>query len=249
MENLRLVKGADDWTISDDAWISGVPFTVRRKASDRACQHGSIDTGDGKIDSRTISLTIYVEAATQAAYFTAMDALKKRLYRKDQKLYVTTTRYIVLSSLYSFKEEYVTGFANRKCFVTAEFKCNDPFFYSSTAEVFTVAIATSPQTFTVTNIGNVDVPPVIEISASDAVPSVQLTNDTNERMCLYQDPQFIADTVLEINNAAATVERDGTNTLNAFSGTFHSLESGANVFEYEGVAAVSIEITYTPRWL
>ena len=249
MENLRLVKGADDWTIPDDAWISGVPFTVRRKESDRACQHGVIDTGDGKIDSRTVSLTIYIEEDTQSEYFATMDALKKRLYRKDQKLYVTTTRYIVLSSLYSFKEEYITGFVNRKCFVTAEFKCNDPFFYSSTPEVATVAVASSPHTFTVTNIGNVDVPPVIKISASDAVPSVQLTNNTNARLCLYQDPQLIADTVLEIDNGAATVERDRTNTLNAFSGTFHSLESGANVFEYEGVAAVSIEITYTPRWL
>jgi len=249
MESLRIVKGSDDWTLPDDAWIDGVPFTVRRKESDRACQHGSIDTGDGKIDSRTISLTIYIDEDTQTAYFTAMDALKKRLYRRDQKLYVTLTRYINLSSLYSFKEEYITGFANRKCFVTAEFKCNDPFFYSTTAEVFTVTISESPHTFTVINIGNVDVPPVIKISASDAVPSVQITNNTNTRLCLYQDPQLIAGTVLVIDNATATVERDGANTLNAFSGTFHSLESGANVFEYEGVPAATIEITYTARWI
>ena len=106
MENLRLVKGVDDWTIPDDAWISGVPFTVRRKESDRACQHGTVDTGDGKIDSRTVNLTIYVSEETQAGYLAAVDAIKKRLYRRDQKLYVTPSRYINLSSLYSFKEEY-----------------------------------------------------------------------------------------------------------------------------------------------
>ena len=113
MESLRLVKNSDEWILPDDSWIIGVPFTVRRKESDRACQHGTVDTGDGKINSRTVDLTIYVSEETQVGYFAAVDAIKKRLYRRDQKLYVTPSRYINLSSLYSFKEEFITGFANR----------------------------------------------------------------------------------------------------------------------------------------
>lgn len=248
MENLKLVKGSDEWILPDDSWISGVPFTVRRKESDRACQHGTVDTGDGKVDSRTVELTIFVSEKTQAEYFTALDSIKKRLYRRDQKLYVTSSRYINLSSLYSFKEEYITGFANRRCFVTAEFKCNDPFFYSDTPIAAGFTVTESPQVFTVDNISNVDSPAVITVTAAEAVPSVQLTNTTNGRMSYYADPQLTSGAAVVFDTANATVKRDGSNTINAFSGTFIELEPGDNVFSYEGAPCV-IQIAYIPRWL
>ena len=248
MESLRLVKNSDEWILPDDSWIIGVPFTVRREEADRACQHGAVDTGDGKIEPRTVSLTILVNESSQAAYFAAVDAIKRRLYRRDQKLYVTAGRYITLSSLYSFKEEFIKGFANRRCFVTAEFKSNDPFFYSDTPIAAEFTVTESPQVFTVDNNSNVDSPAVITVTAAEAVPFVQLTNTTNGRMSYYADPQLTGGAAVVFDTANATVERDGSNTINAFSGTFIELEPGDNVFSYEGVPCV-IQIAYIPRWL
>ena len=248
MENLKLVKGSDEWILPDDSWISGVPFTVRRKESDRACQHGTVDTGDGKVDSRTVELTVYVSEETQSEYFAALDLIKKRFYRRDQKLYVTTARYINLSSLYSFKEEYITGFANRRCFITAEFKCNDPFFYIDRPVTTEITILESPQAFTINNACNIDVPTTITLTAAEAVPTVQLTNTTNGRMSYYADPQLTGGASVVFDTANATVKRDDSNTINAFSGTFIELEPGDNVFSYEG-APCEIEISYVPRWL
>jgi len=248
MESLRLVKGSDDWALPDNAWIDGVPFTVRRKESDRACQHGAVDTGDGKIEPRTVSLTILVNESSQALYFAAVDAIKRRLYRRSQKLYVTANRYINLTSLYSFKEEFIKGFANRRCWITAEFKCNDPFFYSDTPVVAEFAITESPHVFTVNNSSNVDTPAEITVTAAAAVPAVQLTNTTNGRMSYYADPQLTGGASVIFDTANATVERDGSNTINAFSGTFIELETGDNVFSYEGAPCI-IKVLYTPRWL
>lgn len=249
MENLRLVKDSDVWALPENAWISGVPFTVRRHEEDRALQHGTIDTGDGKVEGRTVDLTIMVKEKTASAYFATMDEIKRRLYRREMKLYVTESRYVNLTSLYQFKEEFAEGMTNRCSSVEAEFKCDDPFFYDDGDVSSSIPIAESPATLAVDNIGNVDAPPIITVTATRALPSVKITNAANGRMCIYQDPQFIAGQVLTINTATATVERSGTNTINAFSGTFHQLERGANEFTIECSPACTVKISYTPRWL
>lgn len=243
MEYLKITKGSDYWILPDNAWISGVPFTVRRKENARALQHGVIDTGDGKVSGRTVELTVIVNENSSAAYFAMMDKVKRWLYKRDLRLYVTLNRYINLTMLYQFKEEFIPGLTNRCSSVKAEFKCDDPFFYDDD-----VKSVTGTDVLTVNNIGNVDAPPVITATASGAVPSVKITNAANGRMCAYQDPQFITGKTLVIDTAQAKVERDGVNTINAFSGTFHSLEVGNNVFTVEA-ADCAIKISYTPRWL
>lgn len=243
MEFLRIVKDGDSWTLPDNSWISGVPFTVRRKENARALQHGVIDSGDGKVSGRTVELTMIVREETASTYFSAMDEIKRRMYRRNQKLYVTQSRYINLTSLYQFKEEFMPGLANRCSSVSAEFKCGDPFFYDD--EVRNVM---GTDVLTVNNIGNVDATPVITITATGAAPSIKITNAANGRVCVYQDPQLIAGKVLVIDTAQAKVERDGVNTINAFSGTFQILEVGANEFTVEAVNC-TVKISYTPRWL
>lgn len=249
MEYLKLAKGGGVWTLPDNSWISGVPFTTRRKEHARALQHGVIDSGDGKVSGRTVELSMIINEPTSAAYFTAMDDIKRRLYRRDMRLYVTESRYINLTSLYQFKEEFAPGLANRMSTVSAEFKANDPFFYDEAERSVSVIVGESPAGLTVDNISNVDAPPVITVIPTGAVPVFKITNAANGRVCVYQDPQLIAGQVLVIDTAAATVTRNGTNTINAFSGTFHVLEVGENVFTIECNPACTVEISYTPRWL
>lgn len=248
MEHLRLVKGSDEWVLPDNAWISGIPFTVRRKENARALQHGTIDSGDGKINGRTVELTIIVDEPTTDDYFAKMSEIKGRLYRREQKLYVTETRYINLTSLYQIKEEFVPGLSNRCCKLNAEFKADDPFYYDDTPVSETLVVSASPATLTVNNIGNVDTPPIITIVAAGVLPSIKISNSSNGRGCLYKDPQMIAGQTLVIDTALATVARSSVNALNNLWGAFHVLERGTNVFWIECEPACTITITYTPRW-
>lgn len=249
MEYLKLLKGVDVWELPENSWITGVPFTTRRKENERALQHGVIDSGDGKVSGRTVELTIIVNEPTSAAYFATMDEIKRRLYRRDMRLYVTPSRYINLTSLYQFKEEFMPGLTNRMSTVSAEYKADDPFFYDEAVRSASITVTASPATLTVDNISNVDTPPVITVTATGALPHVKITNAANGRVCIYQDPQLIAGQRLVIDTAAATVKRNGVNTINAFSGTFHILEVGANVFTIECNPAATVNISYTPRWL
>lgn len=249
MEYLRLVKDSDDWLLPDNAWISGVPFTVRRKENARALQHGVIDSGDGKVGGRTVELTVIVNEPTSAAYFSVMDTIKRRLYRREQKLYVTENRYINLTSLYQFKEEFQPGLTNRCSTVSAEFKCGDPFFYDDNPVSETLVISQTPDTLIIDNIGNVDTPPIITIEATGIVPSIKITNNANGRVSLYKDPQLVAGQTLVMDTALATVGRNEINTINNFSGAFHILEAGINEFEFDCDPACTVTISYTPRWL
>lgn len=249
MEYLRLVKDSDEWVLPDNAWISGVPFTVRRKENARALQHGVIDSGDGKVGGRTVELTVIVNESTSAAYFSTMDEIKRRLYRRDMRLYVTESRYINLTSLYQYKEEFAAALTNRCSTVSAEFKCGDPFFYDDNPVSETIVVSETPSTLVIDNIGNVDTPPIITVEATGIVPSIKITNNANGRVSLYKDPQLVAGQMLVIDTALSTVRRNQTNTINNYLGAFHILEPGENEFEIDCEPACTVTISYTPRWL
>ena len=249
MENLKIVKGSDTWTLPDNAWIKGLEADVRTKQTARSNQHGKIETGDGKIDGRTLELTVFVDEVSAAAYRAAVDSIMGKLYRVDQKLYVSTTdRYINLSRLDKTKEEFVIGFAFRRAFIVASFRCNDPFWYSTTAASQDETIATNPQSLAVINTGNVDAPTIITVTAATAVPSIKITNAADGREMTYSDPSLTGGAAVVFDSAAGTVKRDGTNTINNFGGTFMQLQPGSNTLTFEG-AACELNVSYTPRWL
>lgn len=249
MENLKIVKGSDTWTLPDNAWIKGLEADVRTKQTARANQHGKIETGDGKIDGRTLELTIFVDEASAAAYHAAVDSIKAKLYRNDQQLYVSlTNRYINLARLDKIKDEILTGFAFRRAFIVASFRCNDPFWYSTTEATQAATISTNPQSIAVNNTGNVDTPAIIAVTAATAVPSIKITNAADGREMTYNDTSLTSGAVVVFDSASGTVKRDGTNTINNFGGTFLQLQPGSNTLTFEG-AACELNVSYTPRWL
>lgn len=249
MENLKIVKGSDTWTLPDNAWIKGLEADVRTKQTARSNQHGKIETGDGKIDGRTLELTIFVDEISAVAYHAAVDAIKAKLYRADQQLYVSlTNRYINLARLDKLKDEMVEGFAFRRAFIVASFRCNDPFWYSTTAASQNETIAINPQSLAVINTGNVDTPAIITVTAATAVPSIKITNAADGREMTYSDPSLTDGAAVVFDSAAGTVKRDGTNTINNFGGTFMQLQPGNNTLTFEG-AACELNVSYTPRWL
>jgi phage-related protein len=249
VENLKIVKGSDTWTLPDNAWIKGLEADIRTKQTARSNQHGKIETGDGKVDGRVLELTIFVDEASAALYHAAVDAIKAKLYRTDQKLYVSlTNRYINLARLDKIKDEMEVGFAFRRAFITASFRCNDPFWYSTTAASQDETITTNPQSLAVINTGNVDAPAVITVTAATAVPSIKITNAADGREMTYNDTSLTGGAEVVFDSAAGTVKRDGTNTINNFGGTFLQLQPGSNTLTFEG-AACELNVSYTPRWL
>lgn len=249
MENLKIVKDNDTWTLPENAWIGDLPFSVRGNYQNRACQHGGVNTGDGKIDSRKIEITIYVDAETGPRYFAALDFIKSKLYREDMKLYIAESRYVNLDALNSFSEENITGYMNRRCFVKATYHCTDPFWYGAEESVNTFAISGSPQTVTLRNDGNIETPLIVTVTAdSVAVPEIKITNITTGRAMYYKDPQMAVGASVVINAETGSVLRNGGNSINAFRGTFPTIAPGENELSVES-AACALGIAYRPRWL
>lgn len=249
MENLKITKGADAWTLPENSWVSDLTGTVRSHYQDRACQHGAVNTGDGKLDKRKIEVTIYVDEETEPRYFSALDFIKGKLYRTDMQLYISESRYINLDALSSYSEETVTGFANRRCFVKAMFICADPLWYSVQQTAVNVDVSTNPQSITLRNMGNIETPFVLTLTAdSVAVPEIKLTNTETGAITYYKDPQMAVGSSVVIDSAAGTVKRNGSNSINAFRGVFPTIMPGDNVFTIES-AACAFSAAYRPRWL
>lgn len=248
MDGLKIIHKDGEWIPPDMAWVTGIAATVKHESQDRALQHGVILTGDFKVDSRSPELHFYILASSEDEYTAMRDEYLGHLYSEDMRICIFD-RSIELSCIDSIKEEFFSGYLRRRSEVTVTFVSADPFWYASEDKSASLKVTASPATLKVENIGKIDTPPIITITATGAMPYIKITNSANGRMCIYQDPQFIAGQVLTINTATATVERSGTNTINAFSGTFHQLQRGANVFTVECNPACTVKISYTPRWL
>lgn len=248
---MKLVKGASSYTIPAAYYPALTKFeaSIRTDEVDRAGTHGSIMTGDGQVESRTVEVDVDIVGTTAAQYITAKNALLAAAYRQDQKLYIDDTRYINVASLKKFTEEFYDGRYLEWATITLAFLATDPFLYSDTVTTVETTITTSPQTISVTNSGGVDVPPIITVTPSAANPSMTIVNDTDDDMTLsYTDASFLPGNVLVIDNEEGTVERDGTSTLNNYAGDWLRLVPGANSIIYTG-ALGTVTFVYTERWL
>lgn len=246
---MKLVKGSSTYTFPTYSLCES-DAEVRCDDSEKAFSHGSIMTGDGKIDARDVTVEVeLIDCTSEATYRTAIDALKLAAYRQDQKLYLDDDRYINVKSLKKISEEFYDGYYRVRAKVKLVFFCPDPFFYATTGTTQEVEIIESPQSFTVNNTGNLDSPPIITIAptATNSVLSLVNTSD-NSRTFSYSDASLGDGDTLVIDSTDGTVERDGTNVLNNVSGTFLQLLAGNNVITYTGPLG-TITVDYVQRWL
>lgn len=246
---MKLVKGSTTYTFPTYSSFEA-DTEARCDDEEKAFSHGAVMTGDGKIDARDVTVEVeLIDYTTTADYRTAIDALKTAAYKQDQKLYLDDDRYINIKSLKKISEEFHEGFYRVKATVKLTFYCPDPFFYAASASSKVVAITESPQTFTVSNGGNLDTPPIITIepSATNSVLSLVNTTD-NSRTFSYSDAAFGDGDSLVIDSTDGTVERDGVNVLNNVGGTFLQLLAGDNSIIYTGPLG-TITVDYVQRWL
>lgn len=245
---MKVVYGGTTYTFPTYTGLTGLSFDVRNNEVKRAFTHGSIDNGDGKIESRIVEIESFVEADTESAYKTALNAIKAAVYRRDYKLYLTDDQYINVTALDKWKETYIKGFRN-KGFATMAFRCTDPFFYALTPTSATQSASTDPFQFTITNPGTVDTPLSVTFIPTTEAHDIKLTNTTDGgRAFEYNDTLLTSPAEATINAATGTVYRGSSNSINAFVGTFLKLLPGDNVLQYEGDPC-SIVTAFTARYL
>lgn len=234
--------------------INGDSLQSRMSETPRALQHGSISTGDGKFDFRTVDVDIFIDGTNKADYFAKSDAVKRALSIPGQRLYITDSRYINVDGLHKIKTAWKSGFYLVRADLTATLKCYDPFWYDETQGVVSVAIASeapadAPFGFTVNNPGSADVPVTINIKAADTCSLVSLTNTSDQgRRFIYTDAQFTAGKTLSVSSVAGTVTLEGANSINNLTGLFPRLLPGDNNFEYVGHAC-EMEFVFPVGWL
>lgn len=246
---MHVIKDNERYDLPKLSALTGLSVSTRNTATSKMFQHGGLNTADNKVDYREIEISIFINGKNQRDYLAQVDELKRYLVRANQKLYITEDRYINISSLSSISEEFLSGYYLTRGNLTVTLMALDPFFYSAYDVQHSVTITATGQQFYVNHPGNIDTPVIITITASELLSNISLCNETdNGRLMTYSDANFTASTSLVISNIDGTVELDGDNTINNFSGTFLSLLSGDNLFTWTG-GSCTITMNYSVRWL
>lgn len=245
---MKIVYGGVTWTFPTLSVARKRDYDVRNSEVKRAFTHGSIETGDGKIESRIIEVKSIIDASTEAGFQTQVDAIHAAIYRRNYKLFLEDDRYINVTCLDKFQQEYAE--ANKaRATVTMAFRCTDPFFYALAQTSAVQAATTNPFQFTVTNPGTADAPLIVSIAPTVDAADIKLSNMTDGgRLFTYKDTLLISPAEVTINAERGTVYRGNSNSINAFAGTFLKLLPGDNLLKYEGSAG-NITTAFTARYL
>lgn len=229
--------------------IDGLGTDFRTKQEDRAGSHGSVEIGDGKAGKKNITIDVHIFGQSIADHDYQYDELMAALSRRDQQLYIRPDRYINLARMDKVTRKNIGGHQFRYSQVTAVMIATDPFFYAVQTVSQARAIASTPTTVTINNLGNIDAPLIVSIAASADCSAVTVTNETDSnRQFALADVQLVAGQTAVVNAALGTVYRGTSNTINTFSGSFLSLLPGENTITYTG-GNCTLTLGYTPRWL
>jgi len=203
------------------------------------------------VASNTHDFEIYVDDLKiwRVSYQAEFDDLMRWVGRTDLKFYKDTSRYINVESMDLKNHSWIVGDAKSKA--TLELFCPDPFWYAddeTTEDTWTVSA--SPDTNDIMNKGNIDVFPVIEITAAaDLSGGIEIENQSDGSVLFsYVDSNFTSGKKLTIDCVNGTVDLDGTDTFRFFEGQFLRLLAGSNTLQYTG-GDCSIVVKHRDRWL
>ena len=199
----------------------------------------------------TTDFSIYVDdlKVWRVSHQGEFDDLMRWVGKTDLKFYKDTSRYINVESMDLKNHTWIIG--NSKAKATLALYCPDPFWYTDdeTTEG-TWTVSASPDSNQVVNLGNIDVFPVIEITAAaDLSAGIELKNETDgDALFSYTDSSFTTGKKLTVDCVDGSVDLDGTNTYRFLEGQFIRLLSGRNTLTYTG-GDCSIVIKHRDRWL
>ncbi|SMC63142.1 phage distal tail protein [Sporomusa malonica] len=247
---MKIVKNNKTFLLPELASVDGLGgHTIRTDDETRAYSHGRIETGDGKVDSKTIEVEVYIFGVNRLDHDQQYNSLLAAFNQKKYKLFVRDDRYMNIECMSKDTHEWFKGFQFVRSKLTVTLKAIDPFWYDTGSIIERRTITETPKTLIIDNPGNIDVSPVITITATNTCPSILITNITDEnRQFQYADLQLTAGSTVKIDCQNGTVYRGTANSLNAFNGTFLKLLPGENEITYAGEDCV-IDFEFTRRWL
>lgn len=242
MERLRVVKGADDYTLPERLVILDDGFKIRSKPKDRVFSPGAADISDGEIKEKLVRIEGVIAIDGRSAYVELARRIKQKFYQTDYKLYLGTDYFLNIAKVLNFRAKYLEGGNYNRTRMAIDLLALDPFWYYKTEDSTEETITEDGHSWTVTNNGNVNVYPVITITADTTIANLIIQNETDipdgedEGLKFqYQDPAFaLTSPSLTVDCQEGTVYRSDTNTIRYFTGAFLKLLPGDNTIKWTG---------------
>lgn len=246
-DNLIIIK--DDvsytlpklWGISDSG-----DYTFNAKFTDNAYSHGSTVVGDKMSKGRTIEISFDVQATTEEEHDAVVNEAYYYFNKKDYILKAgREDRLYNVDCVQKISHKWVKGYKQRYSQIDITLMLADPFRYATEKVIFQ-QVMTDEMQVSITNVGNVLSPLLINIAPTATADDVKIIHNSDNEMTL-KDSTLTIPANCNINSEDGTVYRGTTNNINTFGGSFLNIEPGTNTYQYFGDEAL-ITFTYTPRW-
>ena len=241
-----------NWSIDGDGNVS-----YRIKENQKAYAHGAVISGDRKIDSRTLTIEIYVFGTDVDDYQNRVNEVYNHFGQNDYQLFAgMQDSYYRVAGVSKIKNSYLKSYKQTAAKVEITLVLADPFRYSA-AQTLRKEVFNEEQTetaITLFNAGSVDTPLIwrfIPLPDGGVMHDITITHVESGEFFKLKDTLLTDPANVIVNGQAGTVRRvdnNAGNSLNTFSGLFLHALPGRNTYMYTG-AAGTIEIAFEERWL
>lgn len=211
--------------------------------------HGGRDIGDGKIKPKFITVSGFLDAASEAAFQTLYTALATACLKVDQEFLYDDLYFIRVKRISEIRNPFTPGLHNQVNRVTVRMMVEDPRWYSETLSSQTIAITTDPFTALLTNGGSIETHPRFTLQRTNNYEAVYIANlDGQSGAFTYADTGFVGaagggtEVILDANFALAT--RGSTDTRRFFAGSWPLLAAGGNNFQIEGLSGGTVVVAW-----
>jgi len=258
-----IIKDSSDtalYTFGSGFKIGGYDLSKRTQTSLRAYQHGAKITADKKLNPRllTIDGVLYeteagVKINTSAAFEDEWDELMEQINKETLHIYgYKIDRYIIAECLERSTHTWVAK--NHAGRISLGFRCENPFWLSSSQTQSSQNVTATGQTKNWTNNGKESTYPVVRYTSGGNQSVVKLKNQTDgNREIIYTAPVNLANTdYIDVDMTKGTCKLNGSDDIVSMTGAFWELRTGVNTIEATivGTAGTSVlRLTYRDRWL
>lgn len=247
------------YTFPSSFSIDPPPWAKRLNELERAYKHGSVITGDEKVEARPLRVWGTLYNNNRAAFITALDNMNAACYRKDQTLHATehwTDRYLNIPSIANFSyTPLVTLFAAD---VEAIFRVTDPFWYSDSESSNIQNGLVSSNLSSFIGGGQIEISPTIYvIVASGKINRVKLQNNSDGNRNFTYERTMSAPKGFRIRCATGEIHHwNGESYVEdaaSFDGAFYRILTGSNAIRVtvDGTNGTLVNISHYWRikWL
>lgn len=246
-----------EYTFPSSFSVDPPPWAKRLNELERAYKHGSVITGDEKVQARPLRVWGTLYRANRVTFAAALDEMNAACYRKNQTFHATehwTDRYLNIPSIANFSyTPLVTLFAAD---IEAIFRITDPFWYSDAESLNIQNGLRSGNLVSFIGGGQIEISPTIYvIIASGRINRITLQNNSDEDRNFTYERTMSAPKGFRIRCATGQVHHwDGEGYVEdaaSFDGAFYRILAGSNAITVavDGSAEVNVSHYWRIKWL